>query len=60
MGLPPVFGWQVTLGMPFFGFFSIAFVFPLIAYGLAFAHSGDSAQAVDAFWQIMDRSFWIG
>jgi hypothetical protein len=60
VGLPPVFGWQVTLGMPFFGFFSIAFVFPLIAYGLAFAHFGDSAQAVDAFWQIMDRSFWVG
>lgn len=60
VGLPPVFGWQVTLGGPFGLFVMVAFVFPLIAYGLAFAHSGDSAQAVDAFWQIMDRSFWIG
>lgn len=60
VGLPPVFGWQVTLGMPFFGFLSIAFVFPLIAFLLFYWLGNGLPDAAHAFWGVIDISFWIG
>jgi len=60
VGLPPVFGWQVTLGMPFFGFLSIAFVFPLIAFLLFYWLGNGVTDAIHAFWGVINIGFWIG
>jgi hypothetical protein len=60
VGLPPVFGWQVTLGMPFFGFLSIAFVFPLIAFLLFYWLGNGFPDAIHAFWGVINIGFWIG
>ena len=60
VGLPPVFGWQVTLGTPLAGFVLVAFVFPLIAFLLFYWLGNGFPDAIHAFWGVIDISFWIG
>ncbi len=59
VGLPPVFGWQITLGGPFGLFLLSAVVGPLIALAAGF-HFGTKYDAFRVFWQIFDAGFWIG
>ncbi|MDF0752393.1 hypothetical protein NLU14_19365 [Marinobacter sp. 71-i] len=59
VGLPPVFGWQMTLGGPFGLFLLSAVVGPLIALAAGF-HFGTKEDAFRVFWQIFDAGFWIG
>ncbi|WP_150911584.1 hypothetical protein [Marinobacter halotolerans] len=59
VGLPPVFGWQITLGGPFGLFLLSAVVGPLIALAAGF-HFGTKDDAFRVFWQIFDAGFWIG
>lgn len=58
-GTPPVFGWQMTLGGPFFCFLFIAFGVPLILSGLAIAHGRELETAVDVFQDMFDYGFSI-
>ncbi len=58
-GVTPVFGWQATLGIPFFCFLLGAFGFPLILSGLAIAHGRELETAVEVFWEMFDYGFWI-
>jgi hypothetical protein len=58
-GVTPVFGWQATLGIPFFCFLLGALGFPLILSGLAIAHGRDLETAVEVFQEMFDYGFWI-
>lgn len=60
IGMSSAFVWQVTLGVPFFGFLLAAVMCPLvgIAGGLHFGNGWP--DAIDAFWGILDISFWLG
>nr|WP_297399494.1 hypothetical protein [uncultured Marinobacter sp.] len=58
-GVTPVFGWQATLGIPFFCFLLGAFGFPLIFSGLAIAHGRELETAVEVFQEMFDYGFWI-
>ena len=58
-GVTPVFGWQATLGIPFFCFLFIAFFIPLIAF-LMFYWLGDGwPDAIHALRGVFDITFWI-
>lgn len=58
-GVTSVFGWQATLGIPFFCFLFIAFGFPVIFYGLTIAHGKEWTAAVEVFKETYDYGFWI-
>ena len=58
-GVTSVFGWQATLGIPFFCFLLGAFGFPFIFYGLTIAHGKEWTAAVEVFKETYDYGFWI-
>lgn len=58
-GATSVFGWQATLGIPFFCFLLGAFGFPIILSGLAMAHGRELETAVEVFWEMFDYGFSI-
>jgi len=58
-GVTPVFGWQATLGIPFFCFLLGAFGFPFILSGLAIAHGKELKTAVEVFQEMFDYGFPI-
>lgn len=58
-GVTPVFGWQATLGIPFFCFLFIAFGIPVVLSGLAIAHGRELETAVEVFQEMFDYGFWI-
>lgn len=58
-GATSVFGWQATLGIPFFCFLLGAFGFPLILSGLAVAHGRSLETAVEVLQEMFDYGFSI-
>ena len=60
VGLPPVFGWQVTLGGPFGLFVMVAFVCPMTAFLMFYWLGNGLPDAIHAFWGVIEISFWIG
>lgn len=59
VGLPPVFGWQMTLGGPFGLFVLVAFIAPLIAMAGGY-HFGTPDDAMYMFWGVFNVGFPIG
>ena len=58
-GVTPVFGWQATLGIPFFCFVFIAFFIPLIAF-LMFYSLGDGwSDAIHALRGVFEINLWL-
>lgn len=60
VGLPPVFGWQVTLGLPFGGWVMVVFLFPLlIGFGTPLL-GGNLTVAKEMAVGIFELGIWIG
>ncbi|WP_298450325.1 hypothetical protein [uncultured Marinobacter sp.] len=58
-GVPPVFGWQATIGIPFFFFLLLAFVLPFLALLGGFVF-GDGWEDALWGWRVtFDFAFWI-
>src|SRR5690554_7559257 len=51
-GVPSAFSWQVVIGIPFCGFFILAFITPLGIMGAGMLHGAGTVRAIEAFWEI--------
>src|SRR5690554_6937035 len=60
IGKSDVFMWQMTLFVPFGMFLLCAIVFPLVGMAGGFHFGNGWPDAIDAFWGVLDISFWMG
>ncbi|WP_273204380.1 hypothetical protein [Marinobacter subterrani] len=58
-GTPPVFGWQMALGVPFFCFLLGAFFFPFVVFLGGFAFGNGWEDALWGWRVTFDYAFWI-
>lgn len=59
MGVTSVFGWQATLGIPFFCFLLFAFFFPFVVFLGGFAFGNGWEDALVGGKAVFDYAFWI-
>lgn len=58
-GTPPVFGWQMALGGPFFCFLFIAFFIPVVAFLMFYWLGNGWPDAIHALQGVFDITFWL-
>ncbi len=55
-----VFGWQSTLGIPFFCFLFTAFIIPVMAFLMFYWLGNGWRDAIHALQGVFDITFWLG
>ncbi len=60
VGLPPVFGWQLTLGGAFTGWIMVAFLYPILGASLIRLVGGTTERAYEALVGMFELTIWIG
>lgn len=58
-GVPSAFSWHLTLGVPFWSFFLIAILGPLVIAAITLLQGFGMARAEEVFWGFLNYIWWI-